>query len=122
MSHTKVSLDAVEPRDVEGVDPALRAVGYELQPSEMRPNVWEFDAGDATNRHRQGEQEELYVVLDGRLRMDVEGEAFEVTAGDHVVVPPESWRRLVAEEESRVLVVGAPNVPDDGILEDDADT
>lgn len=119
MSYEKVSLEAVEPRDVDGLAPRLRAVGYELRPSEMRPSVWEYDAGDANNRHRQGEQEELYVVLDGRLRMEVEGEEFEVTAGDHVVVPPESWRRLVAEEASRVLVVGAPNVPDDGILADE---
>lgn len=118
MSYAKVNLGDVEPRDVEGLEPALRAVGYELRPSKMRPSVWEFEAGDANNRHRQAEQEELYVVLEGRLRMEVDGEAFDVTAGDYVVVPPESWRQLVAETGSLVLVVGAPNVSDDGILEE----
>lgn len=74
------------------------------------PSVWEFAPGDSNERHRQREQEELYVVLDGRLQMDVEGETFTVTTNDYIIVPPESRRQLTAEEESRVLVIGAPNV------------
>lgn len=115
MSYERVSLDDVEPRDIDDLEPALRAVGYELRPSEMRPSVWEFDAGDANNRHRQEKQEELYVVLEGRLEMEVEGETFTITDGDYVVVPPESWRQLSAEESSRVLAIGAPNVADDAV-------
>lgn len=117
MSYSKVSLDSVEPRDVDGIEPSLRAIGYELRPSKMRPSVWEFDAGESNNRHRQREQEELYVVLDGRLQMEVEDETIDIVEGDYVLVPPESWRQLTAEESSRVLVIGAPNVGDDGILE-----
>lgn len=118
MSYAKVSLDDLERRDVDGIEPALLAVGYELRPSKMRPSVWEFAPGESNDRHRQGEQEELYVVLEGRLEMEVDGETFPVTAGDYVVVPPESWRQLTAGEASRVLVVGAPNVRDDGIDEE----
>lgn len=117
MSYSKVNVDELEPRDIDGLEPALRAVGYELRPSKLRPSVWEFEPGESNNRHRQREQEELYVVLDGRLEMEVEGETFDVTVGDYVVVPPESWRQLTAREESRVLAVGAPNVSDDAIDE-----
>lgn len=117
MSYSKVDVDELEPRDIDGLEPALRAVGYELRPSKLRPSVWEFEPGESNNRHRQREQEELYVVLDGRLEMEVEGEMFDVTTGDYVVVPPESWRQLTAREESRVFVVGAPNVSDDAIDE-----
>ena len=120
MPYEKVSLDDVEQRDIDGVEPALRAIGYELRPSEMRPSVWEYAPGESNNRHRQEQQEELYVVLDGRLEMDVDDETVSLTAGDCVVVPPESWRKLRATEQSRVLVVGAPNVSDDGVLPDDA--
>jgi quercetin dioxygenase-like cupin family protein len=119
MSYVYASLDDLDPWEIDGVEPTLRAVGYELRPSKMRPSVWEFATGESNNRHRQREQEELYVVLDGRLRMEVEGDTFTVTADDYVVVPPESWRQLTAEEASRVLVVGAPNVQDDAIDEED---
>lgn len=122
MSFTKVSLDDLDPREVDDVEPTLWAVGYELRPSQMRPSVWEFAPGESNNRHRQREQEELYVVLDGRLQMEIEGETFTVTADDYIVVPPESWRQLIAEEESRVLIVGAPNVQDDAIDEDEENT
>lgn len=121
MVYSKVSLDDLDARDVEDIEPSLRAVGFELRPSKMRPSVWEFEAGESNDRHRQREQEELYVVLEGRLKMDVDGETFTVTADDYVVVSPESWRQLTADEPSRVLVVGAPNVADDGIDEVDVD-
>jgi quercetin dioxygenase-like cupin family protein len=120
MSYTKISLSDTEPRSIEGVEPELRAVGYELRPSKMRPSVWEFAPGESNDRHRQRQQEELYVVLEGRLTMEVEGETVPVTTGDYVVVPPESWRQLTADEASQVLVVGAPNVKDDAIDEEDA--
>lgn len=113
--YSRVSLEDVESTDVEGIDPVLKSVGYHLRPDEMRPSVWEFEEGDATNRHRQGEQEELYVVLEGAFDVEVEEETFGVEAGDYLLVPPESWRQLTATEPSTLLVVGAPNVKDDGI-------
>ncbi|WP_332100831.1 cupin domain-containing protein [Halalkalicoccus salilacus] len=119
MSYMKVSLDDLDPQEIDDVEPTLRAVGYELRPSQMRPSVWEFAPGESNNRHRQGEQEELYIVLDGRLEMEVEGETFTVTADDYIVVPPESWRQMTAEEASQVLIIGAPNVQDDAIDEEE---
>lgn len=50
--------------------------------------------------------------------MEVEDETFTVIADDYIVVPPESWRQLTAEEASRVLIIGAPNVRDDAIDEE----
>lgn len=119
--YTKLSLGDLEARDVEGIEPELKAVGYELRPKKMRPSLWIFEPGESNNWHRQKQQEELYLVLDGRLEMTVGEETFEVEAGDVVVVPPESWRQLTATERSEVFVVGAPNVKDDGVLADDVD-
>lgn len=113
------SLDDLEPIDVDDVEPDLKAVGYELRPERMRPSLWVYEAGESNNRHRQEEQEELYLVLEGRLEMTVDDETFEVEAGDVVVVPPESWRQLTATEASEVFVVGAPNVKDDGVRADE---
>lgn len=120
--YSKVNLDDLETRDVEDIEPKLKAVGYQLRPEEMRPSVWEFDAGESNNRHRHEAQEELYYVTDGEFVMTVEGEdgeeTFDLRAGDFVVVPPESWRQLEALSDGRVLVVGAPNVKDDGVTEE----
>lgn len=114
--YSKVNLDDLEERDVEDIEPRLKAVGYELRPGKMRPSVWIFDAGDSNNRHRQREQEELYYVIEGTGSMEVDGEEFDIQAGDIVVVPPESWRQITATESCTILAIGAPNVKDDEVL------
>lgn len=119
--YSYVSVEEVDARELEDGAPTLRSVGLELQPEEMRPSVWDYKAGEENAFHRQGKQEELYVVLEGALDVtierDDEREVIAVEEGDYLVVPPESWRQLEAREPSRVLVVGAPNVADDGIVE-----
>ena len=56
--YDKTGLDDLEPREVEGIEPDLKAVGYQLRPEEMRPSVWEFAAGETNNWHRHEAQEE----------------------------------------------------------------
>lgn len=118
---SRVNLDDLELRTVDDIDQRVKAVGYELQSEEMRPNVWVFEEGDAGNRHHHREQEELYLVLDGRFRMEIEDETIELEPEDVVVVSAEAWRRVTALEDGRLFVVGAPNVADDGVREDDTD-
>lgn len=117
--YEKLSLGDLEKRTFDEDGPSLKAVGYELRPQKMRPALWVFEAGETGRHHRQEEQEELYLVLEGRIEMTVEDETVELEAGDVVVVPPESWRQLSALEHSEVFVVGAPNVKDDGVLSDE---
>ncbi|MEM4781331.1 MAG: cupin domain-containing protein [Halalkalicoccus sp.] len=114
--YTHRSIEDVASQEIDGNEPSLRAIGYELRPEEMRPSVLEYREGASNNRHRQAEQEELYVVLSGRFEMEIDEETVELAEGDVVVVSPDAWRRLTAREDSRVLVVGAPNVKDDGIV------
>ena len=124
--YEKVNPADLETRDVPDVEPGLKAVGYELRPEKMRPSVWEFEAGETNNWHRQREQEELYYVMDGAFEMTVEREGengesedretFDLQEGEFAVVPPETWRQLEAVTDGRVLVVGAPNAKDDTIL------
>ncbi|MHC3437304.1 cupin domain-containing protein [Natrialbaceae archaeon A-gly3] len=120
--YTMVSLEDAETREPEGDAPTLRSIGYDLQPAEMRPAVWEYEAGEENAYHRQEEQEELYVVLEGvfdvTVERDDEREVLALEEGDCLLVPSESWRQLEAVEAGKVLVVGAPSVKDDGILEE----
>jgi quercetin dioxygenase-like cupin family protein len=138
--YEKTGLDDLEARGVEDIEPTLKAVGYQLRPEKMRPSVWEFETGETNNWHRHEAQEELYFVLDGEFvvtvkreegkeeeedsetteddQTDEERETFDLREGEFAVIPPETWRQFEALEDSRMLVVGAPNVKDDGILEE----
>lgn len=116
--YAKANVDDIETRDVETIEPQLKAVGYELRPSEMRPSVWVYDEGESNNPHYQREQEELYHVLSGRFEMTIGEETTELEPGDVVVVEPAAIRQLTCREAGEVFVVGAPNVSDDGVVVD----
>lgn len=60
--------------------------------------------------HAEGEggHEELYVVLEGQARFNVDGDAFDAPAGTVVFVPPTLVRTAVAATAgTAVLAVGA---------------
>jgi hypothetical protein len=65
------------------------------------------DDGTLVNEHDEGGsgQEELYVVLDGTVTFEVDGEAVEATPGTLVFIAPEARRK--ATGDGTVLVVGA---------------
>lgn len=115
----KVSIDTLDAEPWEGVDPEIVPVGYELRPTQLRPNVWEYEPGDEMPAHRQQEQDELFYVMEGTAEMTVDGESFEATAGEFVFVPPENWRGFVATTYCRILAIGAPNTTNDGIFKDE---
>jgi quercetin dioxygenase-like cupin family protein len=120
--YSRTDLESVDSHELEADEPALLPVGLDLQSEQLRPNVWRYERGEESAYHRQDEQEELYVVLEGTvdvtIERDDERDVIELTRHEFLVVPPESWRRLRAVDSSTVLVVGAPNVKDDGILEE----
>jgi|GEM_PF-981367 len=124
MGYTKVALEDVEAHELEDPERTILPVGVELRPESMRPSVWEYDAGQTSNRHYQEEQEELYVPLSGRFEVEIEEQdgtedaVIEMQPGDYLVVDPHTVRQLTAMEAGRILVVGAPNVKDDGVVVD----
>jgi quercetin dioxygenase-like cupin family protein len=71
----RVSLDDLDavPVDRPDTDATVLPVGYELRPEKTRPAVWNLPAGESTPYHRQREQEELYLVLSGRVEVRLGG-------------------------------------------------
>jgi hypothetical protein len=65
------------------------------------------DDGMLVNEHDEAGsgQEELYIVLDGNVTFEIEGETVDTAPGAFVFVPPESRRR--AKGDGTILVVGA---------------
>jgi quercetin dioxygenase-like cupin family protein len=92
-------------RGLQRLSPALTA---------MRANVWLMPAGSRGRRHRETDQEELFVALEGTamLLLGEPPEKVEVPAGSVVVLPVGTPVQLVNEgdEDSLVLIVGAPPI------------
>lgn len=128
MGFSKIHLDEAEKRARTPEEPVVRPLGYELRnrgdprPRKMRFNYFHYQVGDVARRHRQTEQEELLYVTDGRIEVEVDGKEFEAKTGDFVVVDPESWRQVRALEDTEVFAIGAPNVTDDHVFEDEAES
>ena len=59
------------------------------------------------DRQQPHEDDELYVVLEGRGTLEVEGESFDVHEGSSVFVPAGADHRFVGYEGLSVLVIFA---------------
>jgi uncharacterized cupin superfamily protein len=77
----------------------------------LRANVWTLASGDwSWGRHVHREQEELYLVLEGRLRVEAGGETLEIGAREALVVPPGVAHQLwnAGADDVTYLAVAAP--------------
>ncbi len=74
----------------------------------------ELPAGQATERHYHAKTEEIYVVVEGRGEMEIDGERRPVAPGDAVLIPPGAWHQLRAQDGPiRILCCCAPPYRDD---------
>lgn len=84
---------------------------------EMRANIWRLPQGVRGRRHSELVQEELFVVLEGTatLRLGDPAEPVELPRGSVALVEPQTAVQLVNEgdEDTVVLIVGAPPVQDE---------
>jgi mannose-6-phosphate isomerase-like protein (cupin superfamily) len=64
--------------------------------------------GQATERHYHAATEEIYVVLEGRGEMEVEGVRRRVGPGDAILIPSGARHELRADEPMRFLCCCAP--------------
>jgi quercetin dioxygenase-like cupin family protein len=52
--------------------------------------------GQATRRHYHERSEEIYLLLAGGGRMEVDGDEADVAAGDAILIAAGAWHRLAA--------------------------
>jgi len=55
--------------------------------------------------HNHADEDELFLVVRGRLRMQLEGDEVELNAGDMYVVPKGVMHNPVADEECWVMLI-----------------
>ncbi len=77
----------------------------ELGVSAFGLNQIVLEPGQRGRIHRHTRQEEVYLVLEGRLTLLVEGEAHELGTGELVRVGPEVRRQLVNRHRTRVVLL-----------------
>jgi mannose-6-phosphate isomerase-like protein (cupin superfamily) len=72
-------------------------------------------AGAQTRRHYHARAEEIYVMLDGTGRMEVEGDERAIRPGDAVLIPRNAWHQIRADAggELRFLCCCAPPYSDE---------
>jgi quercetin dioxygenase-like cupin family protein len=80
----------------------------ELGVSSFGINVIVLEPGQRNRIHRHARQEEVYIVLEGKLTLIVEGEPQEYVVGDVVRVAPPVRRQLVnrGDVDLRLLALG----------------
>lgn len=85
-------------------------LGKQLEATRLGARLWRLAPGQASTRHRHIEQEELYVLLEGRGRVRVDDELLTLEPLDALLVEPDSSRQAFndTDGEQLWLVVGAP--------------
>jgi quercetin dioxygenase-like cupin family protein len=88
-------------------------LGKQLEAGSLGARLWRLRPGEASTRHRHEHQEELYLLVEGRGRIRVEGEAYELGPLDALLVEPDEVRQVFNDTDGEVLwlVVGAPPEP-----------
>ena len=74
---------------------------------------WRLRPGQANTRHRHRSQTEVYVLLEGRGRLRVDGELLTLAPLSAVAVDPESVRQVFNDTDADQLwlIFGAPAEP-----------
>ena len=85
----------------------------QLEATRLGARLWRLRPGQASTWHRHEQEEELYVVLEGRGRIRVDGETLELGPLDSLLVEPGSMRQVFNDTDADALwlVVGAPQGP-----------
>jgi mannose-6-phosphate isomerase-like protein (cupin superfamily) len=65
-------------------------------------------AGASTQRHYHRLSEEFYFILEGRGRMEIDGETHHAIPGDAILIPAGSWHTITADAPLRFLCCCAP--------------
>jgi mannose-6-phosphate isomerase-like protein (cupin superfamily) len=109
-NYAVVSLDELERYPAMTGAPVLMPLRRKLDVRAFGINCWTAPVGEPViERHREPDgDEEVYVVVRGRVRFTVEDETFDAGPATVVLVRPDTVREAIAvEPETLVLAVGA---------------
>lgn len=113
--YTMAAFDELESTEAPDYGVSWVELSEGLGCEKMRARVWHVEPGGSLKYHRQREQEELYVPLDGPGQLRIDDEVVDVPAGSAVRISPSTPRQPINEtnETHDWLIVGAPPAADD---------
>jgi len=105
-----MAYDEVQYQDVDQLAPGMHFMRDALNCEKLGLTVVDTDDNWQGKEHNHGEekQEEVYLLVEGSGRIDIEGESIDLQPGSAVRVDPESSRQLSFDESSKMVIVGAP--------------
>lgn len=105
-----MSYDRTNYADVEPLAPGMYFLRNALDCSELGLTVLEAGAewDGKPHDHADDGQEEVYLLVEGSCELTIEGEDLGLESGDAVRVDPEVTRQLSFDEESTMVIAGAP--------------
>ena len=106
MSYTKVDTDEVEP-----VADGLHMLREPLECEQLGVSLLSCEPGweGKPHDHADGDQEEVYVLVEGAAVVTVDDEKVPMTAGDALRIDPDSTRQIHnGDDESLFVLAGAP--------------
>lgn len=85
-------------------------LGKQLEASSLGARLWRLRPGQASTRHQHEQEEELYLLLEGRGRIRIGDEVLELGPLDAVLVEPDTVRQVFNDTRADALwlVCGAP--------------
>lgn len=88
-----------------------------LRLHKLRANIFRFRPGEKMEYHSHQEQEELFLVLEGRCTLVVDGERHPLEEGSIVRLDPRPRRQIVNDsgEDCVWFAVGAPGIDNEWI-------
>ncbi len=95
-----VRYDALEPfttKDGSTIREYLHTPAQSLAEATLEP-------GQSTERHYHRLSEEIYLIVDGGGRLEVDGVERDVRAGDAILIPPGSRHTLLAGQDGTRLL------------------
>lgn len=105
-----MSYTATQYEDVEPAAPGMHFLRDALDCDNLGVTVLEAQEGWQGKEHEHADEnhEEVYILLDGAGQLTVDGEEITLEPGTSVRVDPGASRELTFDEESRMVIAGAP--------------
>lgn len=69
--------------------------------------------------HQHDEEDELFMVIEGKMCMEMEGKILEILPGEMIIVPKGTQHRPIAEEECKILLFEPKSTLNTGDAEDE---
>ena len=116
-----MAYQTVNYEDVEPVADAMHFLSEPLESEQLGVTVVRCKPGwrGMKHDHLDNRHEEVYVLIEGKATVYVDGEAVDMAPGDAIWISPESTRQIVnGDRESAFVLVSAPSTIERGGDED----